>query len=163
MSRNDHGISTLLIILIVSVVLAGIIAFFSLRQHHAASHAVEAGAGRPPLSAEQKACLATLVLADLRMSAATNFLGDTITYLDGTVTNHGAKPVRALEVELNFVDTLNQVVLRESAFPLANRATPLQPGETHPFRVTFDHMPIDWNQAPPNAKAVYVEFRDSRR
>jgi hypothetical protein len=61
-------------------------------------------------------------------------------------------------VELNFVDTLNQVVLRETAHPLADRTTPLQPGETYAFRVTFDHMPADWNQAPPRAIAVYVEF-----
>ena len=92
------------------------------------------------------------------MSAAANFLGDTVTYLDGNVTNQGAKLVRRLDVELNFVDTLNQVVLRETAHPLADRATPLQPGETKAFRVTFEHMPVDWNQAPPTAKAVYVEF-----
>ena len=72
-----------------------------------------AAAARPALSAEQKAYLASLVFADLRMSAAANFLGDTVTYLDGTVTNQGSKPVRRLDVELNFVDTLNQVVLRE--------------------------------------------------
>ena len=158
MSRNDHGISTLIIILIVSVVLAGLVAVLVLQQHHAVSRPASAGAGRPALSAEQKAYLASLVFADLRMSAAANFLGDTVTYLDGSVTNKGAKRVRRLDVELNFVDTLNQVVLRETAHPLADRATPLQPGETHAFRVTFEHMPVDWNQAPPTAKAVYVEF-----
>ena len=94
----------------------------------------------------------------MRMSAAANFLGDTITYLDATVTNRGSKSVRLLDVELDFVDALNQVVLRETAHPLADRATPLAPGQTHPFRVTFEHMPADWNQAPPSAKAVYVEF-----
>ena len=158
MSRNDHGISTLIIILIVSVVLAGLVAFFALRQHRVASRSGSGGAGRPALSAEQKAYLASLAFGDLRMSAAANFLGDTITYLDGRVTNNGSKAVRNLEVELNFVDTLNQVVLRETAHPLADRPTPLQPGETHAFRVTFDHMPMDWNQAPPRAKAVYLEF-----
>ena len=150
MSRNDHGISSLIIILIVSVVLAGLVAVLVLQQHRAVS--------RPALSAEQKAYLASLVFGDFHMSAASNFLGDTVTYLDGSVMNKGAKLVRRLDVELNFVDTLNQVVLRETAHPLADRATPLQPGETRAFRVTFDHMPADWNQAPPTAKAVYVEF-----
>ena len=130
MPRNDHGISTLIIILIVSVVLAGLVAVLVLQQHHAVSRPASAGAARPALSAEQKAYLASLVFADLHMSAAANFLGDTVTYLDGSVTNKGAKPVRRLDVELNFVDTLNQVVLRETAHPLADRATPLQPGET---------------------------------
>ena len=113
---------------------------------------------RPALTAEEKTYLGSLDFADLRMSAAANFLGDTVTYLDGSVTNKGSRPVRRLDVELNFVDTLNQVVLRETAHPLADRAAPLAPGETHPFRVTFEHMPADWNQAPPSAKAVYVEF-----
>jgi hypothetical protein len=158
MSRNDHGVSTLIIILIVSVVLAGLIAVFVLQQHPAVSHPASAGGARPAMNAEQKAYLPSLVFADLRMSAAVNFLGDTVTYLDGTVTNKGVKAVRRLEVELNFVDTLNQVVLRETAHPITNRGTPLQPGETRAFRVTFDHMPADWNQAPPTAKAVYVEF-----
>jgi hypothetical protein len=158
MVRNDRGVSTLLIIVIVSVVLAGLVVVLAWQQHQAVTRPATAGAGRPPLSADQKAYLASLVFSDLRMSAAANFLGDTITYLDGNVTNQGAKPVRRLDVELNFVDTLNQVVLRETARLLANRATPLQPGETYAFRVTFDHMPADWNQAPPSAKAVYVEF-----
>jgi len=158
MSRNDHGVSTSIIIVIVAAVLALIVAILVLQQHHAASHLSSAGAERPALGADQKAYLASLTFADLRMSAAANFLGDTVTYLDGSVTNKGSKPVHRLDVELNFVDTLNQVVLRETAHPLANRTTPLQPGEAVAFRVTFDHMPMDWNQAPPAARAVYVEF-----
>jgi hypothetical protein len=158
MSRNDHGNSTLIIILIVCVVLAALVAVLVLQQHHAATRPAMVAAARPALSAEQKAYLASLVIADLHMSAAANFLGDTVTYLDGRVTNQGARPVRNLDVELNFVDTLNQVVLRETAHPLADRGKPLQPGETCSFRVTFEHMPVDWNQAPPAARAVYVEF-----
>lgn len=158
MPRNEHGISTLIIILIVAVVLAGLTAVLVMKQHRAASRSASAGAGRPALNAEQKAYLDSLAFADFHMSAAANFLGDTVTYLDGSVTNNGSKAVRHLEVELNFVDTLNQVVLRETAHPLADRAKPLQPGETHAFRVTFEHMPVDWNQAPPSVKPVYVEF-----
>jgi len=157
MPRNDRGNSFFLIILIVVVLLAGLVGGFVLQQHHAV-HPASAGGGRRALSDQQKAYLASLVFADLRMSAAVNFLGDTVTYLDGNVTNTGAKMVRRLEVELNFVDTLNQVVLRETAHPLADRTSPLQPGESQTFRVTFDHMPADWNQAPPTVKPVYVEF-----
>ena len=158
MSRDDRGTSTLIIILIVLAALAGLVAIWVVQRHQAVSHAASSGAGRQALSAEQQAYLAAVLVSDLRMSAAVNFLGDTVTYLDGSVTNKGVKVVRGLEVELNFVDTLNQVVLREFTHPLANRATPLQPGETCAFRVTFEHMPADWNQAVPAAKAVYVEF-----
>lgn len=158
MSRNDHGVSTSLIVAIVALVLAALVAVFVLRQHSAVSRAGAAAEKPPALRAEQQAYLASFAFADLRMSAAANFLGDTVTYLDGSVTNTGSKPVSRLDVELNFVDTLNQVVLRETAHPLANRPKPLGPGESHAFRVTFDHMPADWNQAPPRVRPVYVEF-----
>jgi len=158
MSRNDHGVSTPIIMVIVAFVLAAVLAVWVVQQHRVATRPAAIAASRPALNAEQKAYLASLDLTGMRMSAAANFLGDTVTYLDGMVTNRGARAVRRLDVELNFVDTLNQVVLRETAHPLAGRGKPLQPGETHAFRVTFEHLPVDWNQAPPRARAVYVEF-----
>ena len=158
MSRSDHGVSTPLIILVVALVLAGVVAFLAVWQHQAVSKRALVSVRRPVLSAEQKAYLDSLVLADFRMSAADNFLGNTVTYLEGNVTNNGTRSVRRLDVELNFVDSLQQVVLRETAHPLAGRATPLQPGETQAFRVTLEHIPVDWNQMLPSAKAVYVEF-----
>lgn len=158
MSRNDDGVSSSTLILIVALVLAALVAFFVLHRHNVVTRQASAAGGRPVLGAEQRAYLPSLVFADLRMSAATNFLGDTVTYLDGTVMNKGSKPVRRLDVELNFVDTLNQVVLRETAHPVPIGAAPLPPGETRAFRVTFDHMPVDWNQAPPSVKVIDVEF-----
>jgi hypothetical protein len=158
MSRNDHGVSTTVIILIVAIVLAGLVAVWVAWQHRAVSEPVAARAQRPALSAEQKAYLPFILISDFRLSAAANFLGDTVTYLDGSVTNKGTKSIRQLDVELNFVDSLNQVVLREIAHPLTDRTPPLQPGETRAFRANFEHIPVDWNQAPPKAKPVYVEF-----
>lgn len=159
MPRNDHGVSTLIIIiLVVSVILAGVVAVLVTHQHEVATRPATVASTRAPLPPDQKAYLSTLIFGDFHMSAAANFLGHTETYLDGTITNPGTKPVRNIEVELNFVDTLNQVVLRETAHPLADHPTALQPGETHAFRVTFEHMPMDWDQAPPTAKVVYGEF-----
>ncbi len=106
------------------------------------------------MTAEQKAYLSSFAFRRLPYeSAAANFLNDTVTYLDGSVTNQGAKPVRTLDVQLKFVDSLNQVVLRDTVHPLEDRTTPLQPGETYAFRVTFEHMPADWNQAAPYGKS----------
>ncbi len=158
MPRNDHGVSTPTIIIVVSVILAGVVAVVVTHQHEVATRPATEAATRAPLPPDQKAYLSTLTFADFRMSAAANYLGHTETYLDGSVSNPGTKPVKNLEVELNFVDTLNQVVLRETAYPLADHPKALQPGETHAFRLTFEHMPMDWNQATPSAKAVYGEF-----
>ena len=158
MARADRGVATLLIIFLVAVVLAGLIAVIAARQHAAANRPVVATAARAPLQPEARAYLSSLAVSSLHMSAADNFLGHTVTYLDGVLTNSGQRPVRKAELQLDFVDTLNQVVLRETARPLADRTSPLRPGEAYPFRVTFEHLPADWNQAPPAVKPVYLEF-----
>ena len=112
----------------------------------------------PVLTEEQKACLGLIEITDARMSAAENFLGDTVTYLDARLANKGTRVVRQLELELVFVDTLSQVVLREKARPVTARTLPLKPGETRAFRVSFEHMPVDWNQAPPTITPKSVQF-----
>lgn len=110
------------------------------------------------LSGEEKAYLQQMTVTDARMSAAENFLGHTVFFLDARVTNRGRRVVRRLELELKFVDTLNQVVLREKAWPITERTPPLQPGEIRAFQVSFDHLPADWNQAPPTITPVQVRF-----
>jgi hypothetical protein len=107
---------------------------------------------------EQQAYFRQLEFTDVRMSAAENFLGATVTYLDARVTNKGMKTVRRLDLDLTFVDTLNQVVLRERAHPVTPRARPLGPGESRAFRVIFEHMPVDWNQAAPAMTPVHLQF-----
>ena len=112
----------------------------------------------PFLSADQKAYLAQIVISDTRMSAAENFLGHTVIYLDGQVTNRGNRIVRQVEIQMEFVDMLNQVVLRDKAFPLKPPMPPLKPGETRTFQVSFDHMPAEWNQAAPTITVKSVQF-----
>ncbi len=92
------------------------------------------------------------------MSAARNFLGDMVTYLDAKITNTGTKIVRELELRLEFVDSLNQVVLCETAHPITLRTPPLKPGDTRLLHLTFEHMPADWNQAPPTIMPTRVYF-----
>jgi hypothetical protein len=93
------------------------------------------------------------------MSAAQNFLGDNVTYLDARVRNEGTKTVRRLDVDLTFVDMLSQVILRERVYPVSERTIPLNPGESRAFRITFEHIPAEWNQAAPAITPVYVQFK----
>ena len=155
MRHNDKGISTLSIILVVAVVmlvLLGVVVYF----WH--SHiAKEASANAIP-SEEQKAYFPQLEFTDAHMSVAQNFLGDNVTYLDAQVKNKGTKTVQRLDLDLTFVDTLSQVILRERAYPMSSRTPPLKPGESRAFRVTFEHIPPDWIQAVPAMTPVYVQF-----
>jgi hypothetical protein len=110
------------------------------------------------LTADQKAYLGKIAVSGARMSAAQNFLGHTVTILDAQITNLGEREVREIELQLEFVDTLDQVVLRERAHPLAPHVIPLKPREIRAFQVSFDHMPLEWNQAPPRVAIVSVRF-----
>ena len=157
MHSNDKGISTLQIILIVATAMAVVLGLLLFFWHSHRGAEQSAGAGTI-LTEEQKAYLPELEFTDAHMSAAENFLGDSVTYLDARVTNRGTKTVRRLDVDLTFVDTLNQVVLRERAHPVSPRTQPLAPGESKVFRISFEHMPVEWNQAAPSMVPVYVEF-----
>ncbi len=112
----------------------------------------------PVLNTDQKTYLPEIVISDARMSAAENFLGHTVIYLDGEMVNRGNRTVRQIEIQMEFVDVLNQVVLRDTAFPLMPPMPPLKPGATRAFQISFDHMPAEWNQAPPAITVKSVQF-----
>src|SRR5947209_15144228 len=54
---------------------------------------------------------ASLKLTDIKVSAAQNFAGATIIYVDGTATNTGNKTVTHASVRAEFKDAMDQVVL----------------------------------------------------
>jgi hypothetical protein len=157
MELNDKGISTLHIILIVGAAMLALTAVIVLLWHSHGAAKLPANASTIPTE-EQKAYFRQLEFTDVHMSVAENFLGATVTYLDARVTNKGTKTVRRLDLDLTFVDTLGQVVLRERAHPVTRRTPPLKPGESRAFRFTFEHMPADWNQAAPAMTPVYLQF-----
>jgi len=151
----DKGISTLRIILMVGAVMLALLAIVVYFWHSRSANEISAS---PIPTEEQKAYFRQLEFTDLHMSVAQNFLGDNVTYLDAQVKNMGTKTVRRLDLDLTFVDTLSQVILRERAYPISSRTPPLKPGESRAFRVTFEHIPVDWNQAIPAITPVYVQF-----
>ncbi len=138
----------------ISVAIAAVLAVVAYLMHARLSRP----AVRPPLSAEGQAYLKQIEVTDIHMSAAETGLGSNVTYLDAQIKNNGGRAVREVDVGLTFVDMLNQLVLRRTAHPITATAAPLQPGESRPFRVTFDYMPAEWNQGPPAVAITYVSF-----
>jgi hypothetical protein len=114
---------------------------------------------------------AKLNLSDLKMSAAENFVGARITYIDGTVTNTGDKTVTHAVVHVAFRNSLSEVaqaedvalyVLKTSGpYPDAVdlNLSPLPPGQGEPFRLTFDHISNDWNRAYPDLQVADVSLK----
>ena len=110
----------------------------------------------------------SLKVSDLKMSVAQNFVGASVTYIDGTVTNAGDKTVNHAVVHVNFKNSLDQIAQAEDVplhvlqtsgpYPDAVdlSASPLAPGQSKPFRLTFEHVSADWNQAYPELQVTDV-------
>jgi hypothetical protein len=114
---------------------------------------------------------ANLKFSDMKMSAAENFVGATVTYLDGTVTNGGDKTVSHATVSVSFKDSLGQVVQAEDVslrilqtsgpYPEAVdlRVAPLVPAQSKPFRLIFEHVTADWNHEYPELQVTEVAVK----
>ena len=108
---------------------------------------------------------------DLQMSTAQNFVGATVTYLEGKVSNAGDKAMSGATVESVFRNALGEMVQKE-AQPLMYiharkpytdvsdlRSNPLKPGESREFRLTFDHVSADWNRGFPELRITAASFQ----
>jgi hypothetical protein len=114
---------------------------------------------------------ANIKFSDLKMSAAENFVGATVSYIDGTVTNTGNQTVTHVVAEVTFRDSMGQLAQREPV-PLRVLQTtgpypdavdlsisPLAPGQAKPFRLTFEGISAQWNHEYPEIKVVDVTVK----
>ena len=153
-SLNDHGRSPVVMIFGISAVIAGILAATGWWMHGRLTRPQL----RPPMSGEAQAYLQQISIIDARMSAADTPLGTAVTYLDAQLVNRGSQTVRELDLRLEFVDMTGQMILRQTTHPITAKTAPLKSGETRAVHVAFDHMPAEWNQAPPSFTPLYVGF-----
>jgi hypothetical protein len=112
--------------------------------------------------------IASLKFSDFKMSAAENFIGHTVSYIDGTITNTGDKTVTHVVVEVVFQDSMGQLAQREElplqvvrtngAYlePVDVGVSPLAPGQRQPFRLTFDSISAQWNRQYPEIRVTDV-------
>jgi hypothetical protein len=114
---------------------------------------------------------ANLKFSDLKMSAAENFVGATVSYIDGTVANSGNQTVTHVVVDVTFKDSLGQLAQRETVplhvlqttgpYPDAVdvSVSPLTPGQSKPFRLTFESISALWNHEYPELKVADVTVK----
>ncbi|MGC2194986.1 MAG: hypothetical protein WA628_09960 [Terriglobales bacterium] len=114
---------------------------------------------------------ANVKFSDLKMSAAENFVGATVSYIDGNVTNAGNQTVTHAMVEVTFRDSIGQLAQRETVplrvlqtsgpYPEAVDLTvsPLAAGQSKPFRLTFEGISTQWNHEYPELKVTDVTVR----
>jgi|SRR5215471_795265 len=147
----------ILIGIVVVIVVVGIIALLSREQPKNPN-------GPPPYAANIK-------FSDLKMSAAENFVGASVTYLDGTVANVGDKTVSHAVAHIVFKDTMGQTAqiedmpirVMQTVGPYSDavdlNSAPLGPGQSKPFRLTFEHVTAEWDRQAPELQITDVTLK----
>jgi hypothetical protein len=127
---------------------------------------------QPPRIAPQIPQYATkLKFSDLKMSQSQNFVGASVTYVDGNVTNTGDKVVTHAIVRVVFKDSYGQIAqiedvpikLLQTSGPYPDTVdlniSPLAANDTKPFRLIFEHVSQQWNQAYPDLQITALDLR----
>ena len=124
-----------------------------------------------PASAGLDPYASSLQFSGLHLQSAQNFVGGTVRYLDGNLTNNGSRTVTHVTVQVVFKNSLGEVV-DKPAVPLRAlvdrgayvdmedlESHPLRPQETREFRLVFEHISQDWDHQYPDLQVVAVRFQ----
>jgi hypothetical protein len=114
-----------------------------------------------------------LKLSDIKLSAAENYMGGTVTYLDFNIANTGDRALVGASVHAEFKNSLGEIVQKET-LPLhvlvenqlagypdlvdMSRA-PIGPGQTKTVRITLEHISDDWDRTYPQMELVDVKLK----
>ena len=114
-----------------------------------------------------------LKLSAIKLSAAENYVGGTVTYLDFNITNTGDKALVGADMYAEFKNMLGQIVQKET-LPLhvlvenqlagypdlvdMSRA-PILPGQTKTVRISLEHISSDWDQTAPTMQLVNLKLK----
>lgn len=116
---------------------------------------------KPPetaVSGEGTAYLAHLALSDVSMQASENFMKQQVIEVKGKITDNGPRTVKTVEVYCLFYGPDGREIHRERVPIVNSKSSPLNPGETRPFRLPFDAVPEGWNQALPKMVIAQITF-----
>jgi len=127
---------------------------------------IQDGAGPNPYADKLK-------ISDIKLSAAENYMGGTVTYLDFNIANTGDKALVGADVHAEFKNSLGEIVQKET-IPLhvlvenqlagypdlvdMSRA-PIGPGQTKPVRITLEHISDDWDRSYPALQLVNLKLK----
>ncbi len=114
-----------------------------------------------------------LKLSDIKLSAAENYMGGTVTYLDFNITNTGDRALVGADARAEFKDSMGQVVQKETiplhvlvenqlaGYPdlVEMSRAPIGPGQTKTVRITLEHISDQWDQSYPQMELVNLKLK----
>jgi len=109
-------------------------------------------------------------ISNLHMATADNFAGNSVTYIEGRISNQSEKKLTGARVEVLFKNSLGEtaqkdvlpvaVLMPNTPYvdygPLAR--APLAPRQSSDFRLTLEHISTDWDGQIPQIKVVSLVY-----
>jgi hypothetical protein len=89
-----------------------------------------------------------------QMARSSNLLNQEFTYIAGTLSNDGDRPLRALDATFEFHDQFNQVILRQEERLIGTNAQPVGAGQHFDFQITLEYVPSTWSQQYPTIRVT---------
>jgi hypothetical protein len=134
---------------VVIAIVAGIIVLLT----HCISTPQQTADAPLPFGAVEQTYAPQIHFQDLRLSQSNNLLNQQFTYVAGIVSNHGPRPVGAIEVLIEFHDPFKQVILKDALRPIRRSDSPLNVGEQREFNLAIDQgLPTTWDQQYPSIR-----------
>ncbi|HYB62359.1 MAG TPA: FxLYD domain-containing protein [Methylomirabilota bacterium] len=152
--KRQMPIAFLLGVVIIALLVVGVVLY----SRHASS-AAGAKPQRLPMGPQEQAYVANIKFTDPKMSRASNFLNQEVTFIFGTVENDGPRPIRQIEVTIEFHDEFNQVVLRDTQRLLAPESDAIGPGQQRDFQLSYEHISDQWNVQYPTMKITGLDLK----
>jgi len=116
---------------------------------------------------------AKLQISNVKLSAAENYVGGTVTYLDVNIANTGDQALTGADMKLVLKNSMDQVVQTETiplhvlvenqmgGYPdlVDLSRSPIAPGQSKTVRMTLEHISADWNQSYPEMQLVNLKLK----
>lgn len=135
---------------VVVLILAGILALLIRKSQPTGV----AAAKTLPFGAQEQAYSSRIQFTGIQMAHSTNFLNQEFTFVAGSIVNGGDKALVGLQVNIEFHDQFNQIILRDSEMLIQPPAQPLAGGQMRDFQVILERIPSDWNRQYPSIRVV---------
>jgi hypothetical protein len=164
-NKEKHGMGMAAWIAATSVVALLVVSIVLVAHHQRAAVPVVPLNTQLPLDAYA----ASLAVTGIEMSESDAFGGGKLIYIDGHITNNGAKTVSGITVQTIFANDLHYPPQVETGPLMLIRTRdpevdtepvsrePLKPGDSREFRLIFEHVTTDWNQTYPEIHVTGVE------
>ena len=133
-----------------AVVMALVVTGFILLTRVARSH-TPSGTEKLLFDGAAQAYAQKIHFGNLELSESSNLLNQQFVYVTGTMSNEGDRGVSAMEVTVEFHDSFNQVILRDTQRLVTPATGPLSAGQVRDFQVTIvENLSSEWNHQDPS-------------